>query len=93
MLFPEWLYSPKPEDTGNDSHTWKYLNEVRKPSNAGFHFDASRLSHSFGDRPLSYAKENRPQSYQPEKSKSNEDGDTDSSFSWQGSNSYLNPKE
>ncbi|XP_026485671.2 transmembrane channel-like protein 3 isoform X2 [Vanessa tameamea] len=86
----EWLYSPKSEEYGADSHTWKYLHEVRKPSNAGYHFDVSRLSHSFLERPRSYAKENRPNSYQTDKQKSNEDGDTDSSFSWQGSSSYLN---
>ncbi|XP_045448889.1 transmembrane channel-like protein 3 [Melitaea cinxia] len=88
----EWLYSPKAEDYGADSHTWKYLNEVRKPSNAGYHFDASRLSHSFLDRPRSYVKETRPTSY-VERQKSNEDGDTDSSFSWQGSSSYLNQND
>ncbi|XP_046959727.1 transmembrane channel-like protein 3 [Vanessa cardui] len=86
----EWLYSPKSEELGADSHTWKYLHEVRKPSNAGYHFDVSRLSHSFLERPRSYAKENRPNSYHTDKQKSNEDGDTDSSFSWQGSSSYLN---
>ncbi|XP_063361970.1 transmembrane channel-like protein 3 [Cydia amplana] len=81
----EWMYSPKPEDP-SDSHTWKYLNEVRKPSNAGYHFDASRLSHS-----MLGASKSRPNSYAPEKSKSNDDGDTDnSSFSWQGSSSCLN---
>ncbi|XP_039754455.1 transmembrane channel-like protein 3 [Pararge aegeria] len=89
----EWLYSPKPEDYGADSHTWKYLNEVRKPSNAGFHFDGSRLSHSFLERPKSYVKETRPTSYHTERPKSHEDGDTDSSFSWQGSSSYLNQKD
>ncbi|XP_023938987.1 transmembrane channel-like protein 6 [Bicyclus anynana] len=88
----EWLYSPKAEEYGEDSHTWKYLNEVRKPSNAGFHFDGSRLSHSFLERPKSYVKENRPTSYHTERPKSLEDGDTDSSFSWQGSSSYLNQK-
>lgn len=84
----EWLYSPKPTDEGPDSHTWKYLREVRKPSNSGFHFDASRLSHSLIEgRPRSFAKENRASHYNEKKS---EDGDTDSSFSWQGSNNYLN---
>ncbi|XP_063895844.1 transmembrane channel-like protein 3 [Helicoverpa armigera] len=82
----EWLYSPKP-DEGPDSHTFKYLREVRKPSNSGFHFDASRLSHSLIEgRPRSFAKENRTSHYD----KKPEDGDTDSSFSWQGSNNYLN---
>ncbi|CAH0719657.1 unnamed protein product, partial [Brenthis ino] len=85
----EWLYSPKPENEGPESHTWKYVQEVRKPSNAGYHFDASRLSHSFLDRPRSYINENRPSSY-GDRQKTNEDGDTDSSFSWQGSSSYLN---
>lgn len=88
----EWLYSPKPDLDSQiepESHTWKYLHEVRKPSNAGYHFDASRLSHSFLDRPRSYVKE-RPSSYEDKKSN---DGDTDSSFSWQGSSSYLNRKE
>ncbi|CAH2106789.1 unnamed protein product [Euphydryas editha] len=88
----EWLYSPKSEEYGADSHTWKYVNEVRKPSNAGYHFDGSRLSHSFLERPRSYVKENRPSSY-VERQKSNEDGDTDSSFSWQGSSSYLNQND
>ncbi|XP_047024668.1 transmembrane channel-like protein 3 isoform X1 [Helicoverpa zea] len=83
----EWLYSPKP-DEGPDSHTFKYLREVRKPSNSGFHFDASRLSHSLIEgRPRSFAKENRSSHYNDKKP---EDGDTDSSFSWQGSNNYLN---
>ncbi|KAM3955574.1 transmembrane channel-like protein 7 [Aphomia sociella] len=88
----EWQYSPKENEEGPDSYTWKYLCEVRKPSNSSFHFDASRLSHSFVDRPHSYVKENRPNSYYAEKSKSQDDGDTDSSFSWKGSNSYLNQK-
>lgn len=85
----EWLYSPKPttEEEGPDSHTWKYLREVRKPSNSGFHFDASRLSHSLIEgRPRSYAKENRSSMME----KQAEDGDTDSSFSWQGSGTQLN---
>ncbi|CAH1645761.1 unnamed protein product [Spodoptera littoralis] len=87
----EWLYSPKPTDEGPDSHTWKYLREVRKPSNSGFNFDASRLSHSLIEgRPRSFAKENRASQYNEKKS---EDGDTDSSFSWQGSNNYLNKTE
>ncbi|XP_075973260.1 transmembrane channel-like protein 7 [Anticarsia gemmatalis] len=87
----EWLYSPKPNDEGPDSHTWKYLREVRKPSNSGFHFDASRLSHSMMEgRPRSYAKENRSSGYMEKKP---EDGDTDSSFSWQGSSNYLNKSE
>ncbi|XP_037872761.1 transmembrane channel-like protein 7 [Bombyx mori] len=83
----EWSYSPKAAE-GPDSHTWKYIRDVRKPSNSGFHFDASRLSHSFGDRPRSRVKEYRPYSHLTERSKSN-DGDTDSSFSWQGSSSRL----
>ncbi|XP_050346504.1 transmembrane channel-like protein 3 isoform X2 [Nymphalis io] len=86
----EWLYSPKSEEHEANSHTWKYLNEVRKPSNAGYHFDVSRLSHSFLERPRSYAKDNRPNSFHTDKQKLNEDGDTDSSFSWQGSSTYLN---
>ncbi|VVC95445.1 unnamed protein product [Leptidea sinapis] len=64
----EWLYSPKVEEN-LESHTWKYLQEVRKPSNAGFQLDASRHSRSYRERPPSSA----------------HDGDTDSSFSWQGS--------
>ncbi|XP_052759319.1 transmembrane channel-like protein 6 isoform X2 [Galleria mellonella] len=88
----EWLYSPKEDDEGPDSHTWKYLREVRKPSNSGFHFDASRLSHSFVDRPQSYVKENRSNSYYAERSKSQDDGDTDSSFSWKDSSNCLNRK-
>ncbi|KAI8429291.1 hypothetical protein MSG28_007792 [Choristoneura fumiferana] len=83
----EWMYSPKSEEQAN-SHTWKYLNEVRKPSNSDYHFDASRLSHSLLDR----SARSRPTSYQPEVSRSN-DGDTDSSFSWQGSSSCLNKGE
>ncbi|KAJ8730379.1 hypothetical protein PYW07_017417 [Mythimna separata] len=87
----EWRYSPKPTDEGPDSHTWKYLREVRKPSNSGFHFDASRLSHSLIEgRPRSFVKENRASNYNERKP---EDGDTDSSFSWQGSNNYLNKSE
>ncbi|CAB3253982.1 unnamed protein product [Arctia plantaginis] len=89
----EWLYSPKPatEDEGPDSHTVKYLRDVRKPSNAGFHFDASRLSHSLLEgRPRSYAKDNNRSSIAERKP---EDGDTDSSFSWQGSNNYLNKSD
>lgn len=83
----EWLYSPKPTDEEPETHTWKYLREVRKPSNSGFHFDASRLSHSLIEgRPRSIAKENRSSVME----KQMEDGDTDSSFSWQGSNNYLN---
>ncbi|XP_072932303.1 transmembrane channel-like protein 5 isoform X2 [Epargyreus clarus] len=89
----EWLYNPKPEEQeGPDSHTWKYLHEVRKPSNAGYNFDGSRLSHAFLERPLSYAKDARPASYHTERRRSTEDGDTDSSFSWQGSSSLLNQK-
>ncbi|KOB75455.1 Tmc6 protein [Operophtera brumata] len=87
----EWLYSPKAEE-GADSHTWRYLNEVRKPSNSSFHFDASRLSRSFADRPRSYVNENRPTSNCVERPKSN-DGDTDSSFSWQGSANDLSTVE
>ncbi|XP_053607685.1 transmembrane channel-like protein 3 [Plodia interpunctella] len=84
----EWLYSPKPEDGEcPDSHTFKYLREVRKPSNSAFHFDASRLSH---DRPRSYVHDRPMSSY--DKGKTQEDGDTDSSFSWQGSSNYLNQK-
>ncbi|XP_063825242.1 transmembrane channel-like protein 3 [Ostrinia nubilalis] len=75
----EWLYSPKSPTEGPDSHTWKYLNEVRKPSNAGYQLDASRLSHSFPDRPRSQAPR--------------DDGDTDSSFSWQGSSNCLHQGE
>ncbi|CAK1595758.1 unnamed protein product [Parnassius mnemosyne] len=86
----EWLYSPKPEDQGADSHTWKYLQEVRKPSNAGYHFDPTRLNHSMIERPRSYAKDIRPNSYHMERRKSSEDGETDSSFSWQGSGNCLN---
>ncbi|XP_026725394.1 transmembrane channel-like protein 3 isoform X2 [Trichoplusia ni] len=86
----EWLYSPKPDDEGPDSHTFKYLQEVRKPSNSGFHFDASRLSHSLIEgRPRSFVKENRSSNYD----RKPDDGDTDSSFSWQGSNNYLNRSE
>ncbi|XP_060802989.1 transmembrane channel-like protein 3 [Amyelois transitella] len=84
----EWLYSPKPEGERADSHTWQYSRQVRKPSNSAFHFDVSRLSR--GDRPRSHVLD-RPTS-QYDKSKSQEDGDTDSSFSWQGSSNYLNQK-
>ncbi|XP_045521072.1 transmembrane channel-like protein 3 isoform X1 [Pieris brassicae] len=82
----EWLYSPKPEENA-DSHTWRYLHEVRKPSNAGYHFDGSRLSHAFdrSDKPV------RPRSERPQSVRT--DGDTDSSFSWQGSSNYLNDLE
>ncbi|XP_049869029.1 transmembrane channel-like protein 3 [Pectinophora gossypiella] len=79
----EWLYSPKPEE-GPDSHTLKYLREVRKPSNAGFQLDASRLS----QRPRSYA--DRPGSLHERRTS---DGDTDSSFSWQGSSARLGDVE
>ncbi|KAL0892693.1 hypothetical protein ABMA27_014411 [Loxostege sticticalis] len=79
----EWLYSPRTPTEGPDSHTWKYLNEVRKPSNAGFHFDASRLA---GTRPHSLAFDTWPAE------QVHDDGDTDSSFSWQGSSNYLNQK-
>lgn len=90
IFIPEWMYSPKPEDEeGPNSHTWKYLREVRKPSNAGYHLDASRLGHSGGERPHSHAKDTRPGSHYD---RSKEDGDTDSSFSWQGSSNYLNQK-
>ncbi|XP_026333036.1 transmembrane channel-like protein 3 isoform X2 [Hyposmocoma kahamanoa] len=84
----EWLYSPKPEDEGPDSHTWKFLNEVRRPSNAGYHFDASRLSQG---RPRSYVRENSRHSTHLERPKSS-DGETDSSFSWKGSSNCLNQK-
>ncbi|CAK1546921.1 unnamed protein product [Leptosia nina] len=85
----EWLYSPKAEENA-DSHTWRYLHDVRKPSNAGYHFDASRLSHGFErpDRP----RQDRPRSERPQ-SDYRTDGDTDSSFSWQGSSNYLNDLE
>ncbi|CAH0667761.1 unnamed protein product [Chilo suppressalis] len=87
----EWLYSPRTPTEGPDSHTWKYLQEVRKPSNAEFHFDASRLSHSLMEgRPRSLAMETRTQSYHERRSN---DGDTDSSFSWQGSSNCLNQGE
>ncbi|XP_068631830.1 transmembrane channel-like protein 6 [Battus philenor] len=86
----EWLYSPRAEDQGTDSHTWKYLQDVRKPSNAGYHFDPTRLNHSMIERPRSYVKEIRPNSYHMERRKSSEDGETDSSFSWQGSGKCLN---
>ncbi|XP_050671130.1 transmembrane channel-like protein 5 isoform X2 [Leptidea sinapis] len=71
----EWLYSPKAEEN-LESHTWKYLQEVRKPSNAGFQLDASRHSRSYRERPPSSA----------------HDGDTDSSFSWQGSGNQLHDR-
>lgn len=68
----EWLYKPKPEEL-NNTHTWKYLHDsnIRKPSNAGFHLDASRLTHSMADRPVSCVS-----------AREVNDGDTDSSFSW-----------
>ncbi|XP_059059177.1 transmembrane channel-like protein 3 [Achroia grisella] len=89
----EWYYSPRVDGEGPDSHTWKYLREVRKPSNSDFHFDVSRLNHSLADsRPRSYVKENRPNSHYFERSKSQDDGDTDSSFSWKGSTNCLNKK-
>ncbi|CAH2038087.1 unnamed protein product, partial [Iphiclides podalirius] len=70
----EWLYSPKGEQSG-DSHTWRYLQEVRKPSNAGYHLEPRRL-HPF---------------QQPQRHRPSGDGDTDSSFSWQGSGEELQP--
>ncbi|XP_038212143.1 transmembrane channel-like protein 5 [Zerene cesonia] len=75
----EWLYSPKVEENA-DSHTWRYLHEVRKPSNAGYHLDL--------DRPKA-----RPTSGRPKSDRPKSDGDTDSSFSWQGSSNYLNDLE
>ncbi|KAJ0176955.1 hypothetical protein K1T71_006964 [Dendrolimus kikuchii] len=85
----EWHYNPKMAQEGPDGHTWKYLREVRKPSNSDFNFDASRLSHSYVEgRPRSYAKD-RPDSHY---ARSN-DGDTDSSFSWQGSQNNLKDVE
>lgn len=83
----EWHYNPKSseEEEGPDSHTWKYLREVRKPSNSGFNFDGSRLSHCFvegGPRALSGE---GPGARAPGAN----DGDTDSSFSWQGSQNDL----
>ncbi|XP_069358862.1 transmembrane channel-like protein 6 isoform X3 [Maniola hyperantus] len=87
----EWLYRRKAEAReaqaeAEDSHTWRYLREVRRPSNAAFHFDASRLAHA-ADRPKSLAQE-RPSSRRPP-----DDGDTDSSFSWQGSASVLDRED
>ncbi|XP_045771345.1 uncharacterized protein LOC123871538 isoform X1 [Maniola jurtina] len=55
----------------------------RRTVTGGFHFDASRLSHAF-QRPEPLAPELRPRSRRAD------DGDTDSSFSWQGSSSRLN---
>lgn len=78
------MYSPKTSDDGPDTHTWKYLREVRKPSNSGFHLDASRITHGHAEaRPRSYT--DRPVSYHVDRN----DGDTDSSFSWQGSNNNI----
>ncbi|KAL4710835.1 hypothetical protein ACJJTC_016119 [Scirpophaga incertulas] len=86
----EWRYSPRSERPA-DSHTWRYARDVRKPSNVEFHFDASRLSQPQGgphERRLS-ALRTRPASWDDAKDKPT-DGDTDSSFSWQGSTNCLN---
>ncbi|XP_045535607.1 transmembrane channel-like protein 3 isoform X2 [Papilio machaon] len=85
----EWLYNPREEEQAADSHTLKYLQEVRKPSNAAYHFDVTRLNHSMSEtRP--HRAETRPHSYHVDRRRRSEDGDTDSSFSWQGSASCLN---
>ncbi|KPJ18331.1 Transmembrane channel-like protein 5 [Papilio machaon] len=85
----EWLYNPREEEQAADSHTLKYLQEVRKPSNAAYHFDVTRLNHSMSEtRP--HRADTRPHSYHVDRRRRSEDGDTDSSFSWQGSASCLN---
>ncbi|XP_013143019.1 PREDICTED: transmembrane channel-like protein 4, partial [Papilio polytes] len=92
----EWLYNPREEEQPPDSHTLKYLQEVRKPSNAAYHFDVSRLNHSLSETRAHHSgnnphhSETRPHSYHVDRRRCSEDGETDSSFSWQGSGSCLN---
>ncbi|XP_041978331.1 transmembrane channel-like protein 7 [Aricia agestis] len=76
----EWLYSPRSE-TADDSHTWRYVHDVRRPSNAGFQL-ARPLSVHGGVRPVSGVQ-----------ASVHADGDTDSSFSWQGSDTALHPHD
>ncbi|KPJ02562.1 Transmembrane channel-like protein 5 [Papilio xuthus] len=86
----EWLYNPREEDQSADSHTLKYLQEVRKPSNAAYHFDVTRLNHSEPRPHRAETRPHRPHSHHVATRRTSEDGDTDSSFSWQGSATCLN---